>query len=246
MVGMPTSRGKYPREVGKISFGEHMNRSARTAYSRLLQEWFFYGLLAVFPAITALVSLYGLFASPSAIGEHLSIAAGILPQGAMDILGEQITRLTSGGSAKLSFGFLFGLAVALWSANAGMKAIMDALNVVYEEKEKRSFLKLNLVSLAFTLAAIGTLLVALAAVVVLPVALNFIGLQNVTDLLLRLVRWPVLLILIVLGLAVLYRYGPSRREPRWQWISVGKLICCHRLGDQFSLVVLVFGKFRQL
>jgi membrane protein len=200
-----------------------MNRSAKTAYSRLLQEWFFYGLLAVFPAITALVSLYGLFASPSAIGDHLSIVAGILPQGAMDILGEQITRLTSGGAAKLSFGFLFGLAVALWSANAGMKAIMDALNVVYEEKEKRSFLKLNLVSLAFTLAAIGTLLVALIAVVVLPVALNFIGLQSVTDLLLRLVRWPVLLILIVLGLAVLYRYGPSRREPRWQWISVGSL-----------------------
>ena len=183
----------------------------------------FYGLLAVFPAITALVSLYGLFASPSAIGEHLSIAAGILPQGAMDILSEQINRLTTGSSAKLSFGFLFGLAVALWSANAGMKAIMDALNVVYEEKEKRSFLKLNLVSLAFTLAAIGTLLVALTAVVVLPVALNFIGLQSVTDLLLRLVRWPVLLILIVLGLAVLYRYGPSRREPRWQWISVGSL-----------------------
>jgi membrane protein len=183
----------------------------------------FYGLLAVFPAITALVSLYGLFVSPSAIGEHLSIAAGILPQGAMDILGEQINRLTTGGSAKLSFGFLFGLAVALWSANAGMKAIMDALNVVYEEKEKRSFFKLNLVSLAFTLAAIGSLLVALTAVIVLPVALNFIGFQSATDLLLRLMRWPVLLILIVLGLAVLYRYGPSRREPRWQWISVGSL-----------------------
>ena len=141
----------------------------------------------------------------------------------MDILGEQINRLTTGGSAKLSFGFLFGLAVALWSANAGMKAIMDALNVVYEEKEKRSFFKLNLVSLAFTLAAIGTLLVALTAMIVLPVALNFIGFQSATDLLLRLMRWPVLLVLIVLGLAVLYRYGSSRREPRWQWISVGSL-----------------------
>jgi membrane protein len=104
-----------------------------------------------------------------------------------------------------------------------MKAIMDALNVVYEEKEKRNFLKLNLISIAFTIAAIGTLLVALTAVVALPVALNFVGLQNVTDLLLRLARWPVLLIVIVLGLAVLYRYGPSRREPRWQWISVGSL-----------------------
>jgi len=183
----------------------------------------FYGLLAVFPAVTALVSLYGFFASPSAISDHLSLAAGILPQGAVDILREQIDRVTSGSGAKLRFGFIFGLAVALWSANAGMKAIMDALNVVYEEKEKRSFVKLNLVSLAFTLAGIGSLLVALGAVVILPVALNYLGLQNMTDLLFRLARWPLLLILIIVGLAVLYRYGPSRREPRWQWISVGSV-----------------------
>ena len=145
----------------------------------------FYGLLAVFPAVTTLVSLYGLFASPSAISDQLSLAAGILPQGAVDILREQINRLTSGNSAKLGLGFIFGLAVALWSSNAGTKAIMDALNVVYEEKEKRSFVKLNLVSLAFTLGGIGSLLVALGAVVILPVALNYLGLQNVTDLLIR-------------------------------------------------------------
>jgi membrane protein len=177
----------------------------------------FYGLLAVFPAVTTLVSLYGLFASPSAISDHLSLAAGILPQGAVDILREQINRLISGSGTQLGLGFIFGLAAALWSANAGMKAIMDALNVVYEEKEKRSFIRLNLVSLAFTLAAIGSLLVALGAVVILPVALSYLGLQNVTDQLFRLARWPLLVVLIMVGLAVLYRYGPSRREPRWQW-----------------------------
>ena len=181
----------------------------------------FYGLLAVFPAVTALVSLYGLFASPSAISDQLSLLAGILPQGAVEILREQIGRLTAGSGAKLGFGFIFGLAVALWSANAGMKAIMDALNVVYEEKEKRGFIKLNLVSLAFTIAAIVSVLLALGAVVVLPVALSYLGLQNLTGLLFRLARWPLLLLIVVFGLAVLYRYGPSRREPRWQWISVG-------------------------
>jgi membrane protein len=181
----------------------------------------FYGLLAVFPAVTALVSLYGLFASPSAISEQLSLLAGILPQGAVDILREQIGRLTAGSGAKLGFGFIFGLAVALWSANAGMKAIMDALNVVYEEKEKRGFIKLTLVSFAFTIAAIASLLIALGAVVVVPVALNYLGLQNVTELLFRLARWPLLLLGVIFGLAVLYRFGPSRREPRWQWISVG-------------------------
>ena len=105
-----------------------------------------------------------------------------------------------------------------------MKAILDALNVVYEEKEKRGFFKLNLVSLCFTLAAIAALLLAVGAVVVMPIALNFLGLHAVTDLLLRALRWPVLLALIILGLAMLYRFGPSRREPRWQWISVGSIV----------------------
>jgi membrane protein len=147
-----------------------------------------------------------------------------LPQGTVDILREQIGHLTTGSGTKLGVGFVVGLVVALWSANAGMKAIIDALNVVYEEKEKRGFIKLTLVSLAFTLAAIGAMLLALGAVVVLPIAVNYVGLPNVTDLLLRFVRWPLLLILIIIGLAVLYRYGPSRREPSWQWISVGSAI----------------------
>jgi membrane protein len=184
----------------------------------------FYGLLAIFPALTALVSLYGLFASPAAISDHLSLAAGILPQGFIDILHDHIGKLTSGNGAKLGFGFVFGLAVALWSANAGIKAIMDALNVAYEEQEKRGFIKLTFVSLAFTLAALGSTLLALGAVVVLPIALNYGGLPTVTDLFLRVARWPLLLILIIIGLAVLYRYGPSRRKPRWQWISVGSVI----------------------
>jgi membrane protein len=182
----------------------------------------FYGLLAVFPAVTALVSLYGLFASPAAISDQLALLSGILPDSAVEILREQIGRLTA-NSSKLGLGFIFGLAVALWSANSGMKAIMDALNVVYEEKEKRGFIKLNLVSFGFTLAGIGVLLLALATVVVLPVALNYLGLHNTTGQLLRFARWPLLILVIILGLAVLYRYGPSRREPRWQWISAGSV-----------------------
>lgn len=181
----------------------------------------FYGLLALFPAITAFVSFYGLFAKASTINDHLAIAAGILPGNAVDIVREQVTRLTSKGDAKLGFGFVIGLGIALWSANAGMKAIMDALNVVYEEKEKRGFIKLNLVSLTFTLAAIASTLLAIGAVVGLPLVLTQLGLENVTAVLFQVLRWPALLILVVLGLALLYRFGPSRRQPRWQWVSVG-------------------------
>lgn len=183
----------------------------------------FYGLLALFPAITAFVSVYGLFAKASTISSHLSIMAGILPGGAFDIFQEQVNRLVSKGDAKLSFAFIFGLGLALWSANAGMKALMDALNVVYEEKEKRGFIKLNLVSLAFTVGAIVSLLLALGSVVVLPLVLGYVGLGGKSELLLSLLRWPVLLAMVIFGLAVLYRYAPSRREPRWQWLSVGSV-----------------------
>jgi membrane protein len=147
----------------------------------------------------------------------------MLPGDAFQILQDQVNRLVAKGGTKLSFGFIFGLGLAFWSANAGMKAIMDALNVVYDEKEKRGFIKLNLVSLAFTLAAIASVLVAIGAVVVLPLVLNYAGIGNVSETLLRIVRWPVLLVLIIIGLAVLYRFGPSRREARWQWLSVGSV-----------------------
>jgi membrane protein len=184
----------------------------------------FYGLLALFPALTAFVSLYGLFAKASSINDHLSAVAGFLPGGAVDIVREQVTRLVSKGDAKLGIGFIVGLGIALWSANAGMKAIMDALNVVYEEKEKRGFVKLNLVSLGFTVAAIASMLLALGAVVALPLALSHLGLASITEILVQVLRWPALLLLVMIGLAVIYRFGPSRREPRWQWISVGSVV----------------------
>jgi membrane protein len=183
----------------------------------------FYSLLAIFPAVAAFVSLYGLIADASTIDAHLSLASGILPAGAVDILHEQITKLAAKSDAKLSFGFMTGLGVALWSANAGMKAIIDALNVVYDEKEKRSFVRLNLVSLLFTVIAILSLMVALAAIVVAPIIFSLVGLSTFFSLAIVVLRWPLLLILATVALAAIYRYGPSRREARWQWLSLGSV-----------------------
>ena len=136
----------------------------------------FYGLLALFPAIAALVSIYGLFADPATIQDHLNLLSGVLPGGALEVIGEQVKRITSKGSGTLGFAFFSGLAISLWSANAGMKAMFDALNVAYGEEEKRGFIALNLLSLAFTLGMILFVLVALGAIVVVPIVLNFIGL----------------------------------------------------------------------
>jgi len=184
----------------------------------------FYGLLALFPAITAFVSFYGLFTTPSTINDHLSLIAGVVPDGAVGIIREQIDRIAAKGDVKLSFGFLFGLGFALWSANAGMKALIDALNVVYEEKEKRSFLALNLLSLAFTLTAIAALLLAVGAVIVFPLVLSRFGLGGMSEAIIRILRWPGLFVMVVIGLEVLYRYGPSRTQAKWRWVSVGSFL----------------------
>jgi membrane protein len=181
----------------------------------------FYALLAVFPAIAALVSLYGLFADPASIGTILQSLAGVLPGGAIEIVGDQLQRVASQGGGKLGFAFVIGLVIALWSANAGMKALFDALNIVYDEQEKRGFIKLNLVSLAFTLGAIAFMLLALAAVVVVPIVFNVIGLGSIVNWLVRILRWPLMLVAVALGLALIYRYGPSRDTAQWRWVTWG-------------------------
>jgi membrane protein len=187
----------------------------------------FFSLLAMFPAITAAVSSYGLFTDPFTMTTHLAIVADIVPAGALDIIREQIDRIAGRGGGKLTAGFLIGLAVALWSANAGMKALFEALNIIYEEEEKRGFFRLNLVSLTFTIGAVGVVLLAIGAVIVVPLVLSYIGFgysDGFTERLVAWLRWPMLFLLVLLALAVLFRYGPSRHRARWRWVSVGTVV----------------------
>ncbi|WP_062234183.1 YihY/virulence factor BrkB family protein [Aureimonas sp. N4] len=194
----------------------------------------FYVLLALFPAITAFISIYGLFSDPASVRDQLQGLQGVLPGGALQIIGEQLQRITSQESAKLGFGMIFGLGVALWSANAGMKTLFDAMNIVYEEEEKRGFIKLTLITLGFTLGTIVALIVALMGVVVLPIVLEFLHLGSLETVLLVL-RWPILLVLVALGLSIIYRVGPSRSAARWRWIAPGSLFAA-ALWVVFSLL----------
>ena len=183
----------------------------------------FFVLLAIFPAITALVSAYGLFFSPSTIINNLSLLNEVMPDNVLNIVHEQASRIASNNGSALSIGVVVGILVSLWSAMSGVKAMIDALNVIYEQKETRSFIKLNLVALAFTLAGFAAFLLAIASIIVLPLILSPIGLGSLTEMLTRVARWPVLLIVLLIGLAVLYRYGPDRRAARWQWVTVGSV-----------------------
>ena len=129
----------------------------------------FYGLLALFPAITALVSSYALLADAKTVNDHIAFLSDFLPQGTFSIIQDQVGRVLSKGDMKLGGTFLASLLLAIWSANGGVKAIIDALNVVYDEKEKRGFFKLNAVSLAFTVAGVVGILTAIGLVVAAPV-----------------------------------------------------------------------------
>jgi membrane protein len=185
----------------------------------------FYTLLAIFPTIAAFVSIYALFADPATIRDHLAVAAGMLPAGAFEFLQGEVTRIASKSNGTLGFAALVSLVIALWSSNSGTKAIFDALDVAYGEKEQRGFIHLNLLSLGFTLGAIAFLLLALAAVAVVPLALEAMGLKGVGTALLALLRWPILLLIVGAALSVLYRYGPSRqKKPRWRWVTPGSLV----------------------
>ena len=208
----------------------------------------YYALLALFPGIAAVVSIYGLFADPNAIISHIDTMVGFAPGGAIDVIRDQLTRLSAQGSTKLGVSFLIGLVFSLWSANSGIKALFDSLNVVYEEEEKRSFIRLNTVTLCFTIATIGFLLVALACVIAFPVVLNHLPAAGVTGRLLNIVRWPVLLVLVAVGLTLIYRYGPSRTEPRWQWISWGGAFAAAiwlAASALFSWYAANFGSFNK-
>jgi membrane protein len=208
----------------------------------------FYALLAIFPALGALVALYGLIADPAAISQHVQDLSGVIPAGATDVIREQIQRVASQGGQTLGFAFLLGLAVSIWSANAGMKALFDALNVVYGERERRSFLKLNAISLAFTLGSIGFLQLALGAIVVIPVLLGTVNLGPATVWVVSLGRWPIMLLVVGLALVLVYRFGPSREKPQWRWITWGSATAAVAwlvLSVAFSWYTAHFGSYNE-
>lgn len=184
----------------------------------------FYLLLAMFPALAAFVSLFGLFADPGMISDRVTALEGVLPAAGIEMIQQQLTNVASQQSGALTFGFLTSLAIAFWTANGGVKALFEALNIAYEEKEKRSFVRLTAISFAFTLAAMLIGIVMLIAVAVVPAILAAVNLSDFGTLLLRLLRWPILLVMIASGLAVLYRFGPSRTDAKWRWVTWGSAL----------------------
>ena len=209
----------------------------------------FFALLAIFPGIGAIVSLYGIFADASTIGGHIALLGGILPFGILEVVAEQIRLVARQQNDTLGAAFVIGLLIAIVSANSGMAALFDALNVVYDEREKRSIVKLYTTTFLFTLAGIVFVILALIGLVAIPLALRFIGLAAETEALISVLRWPALLVTVGVSLAFLYRYGPSRRDARWRWVtwgSIGAATLWIAASMLFSWYVATFDSYNRV
>ena len=207
----------------------------------------FYALLALFPGIAATIAIWGLLFDPQQIEQQIAAVSGLLPEQAAAIVTEQARTVAAGGGG-LGLAAVGGILLALYSASKGMKALIEGLNIVYDEEEKRGFIKLNLMALGLTLGVIVAMIAALGLIIVVPVVLGFLGLGSVVSALVSLLRWPTLFVGALLILAALYRYAPSRAAPRWRWVSWGAGVATvvWILGSiAFSVYVSNFGSYNE-
>lgn len=206
----------------------------------------FYALLAMVPSLSALVVLYGLIADPALVQQQVAAASGVIPAELQDILADELSEMAGASPTGLTWGLAVTLGLALWYASAAVKSLIVALNMALKEEDSRSFLHFNLIGLALTVLLILGVILALVTIVGVPAALAFLGLDGQFDFVLRLVRWPILAIFVILGLAVIYRFAPCRASARWRWVSHGAVLATLiwiAASVGFSVYVSNFGNF---
>lgn len=207
----------------------------------------FFGLLAIFPAIAALVSIAGLILDPATIQSQLATLSAALPPEAAQIVADQ-ARDVAGAGSSIGLAAAGGILIAIYSASRGMKSLMDGMNIAYGEDEDRGFIAQNVTALALTLFLIVGVVVAFVVVLAAPVVLGWLALSQLADTLISWGRWPFLAVLTVFGLSVVYRYGPSRRDPAWRWVSPGAVLATvvWLVGSvAFSVYVTNFGGYNE-
>ena len=251
----PVGRGKDPSAImapvshapGFIGLaGALAERLGRDNVTLVAAGIAFYVMLAIFPALAALVSLYGLVGNPEDVAQRIDDYGTLLPPEALKLITDGLRSFAQKTGSQLSLALVTSIALALWSARAGVSAVMTGLNIAYEEAEKRSYIVQNVVALALTFAGIIFAVVVILALAVIPIILRVLALDGVTAAIADLVRWPALAFILVVSLAVVYRFAPSRSHPRWRWITWGSGIATllWLLGSfLFSLYVSRFGSY---
>ncbi len=181
----------------------------------------FYALLSVFPALAALISIAGLVLDPADIVSQLDTVMGLIPESAGAVLQEQVLKVISGDETATGLVAVFGVAIAIYGAMKGVMTLMEGLNIAYDEEETRGFIKLYLSALLLTVCSILGLAVGIALLIVLPSVIAFLPLSPALGTAAEWLKWPVMAVLTMIGLAAIYRFGPSRADPKWRWVSVG-------------------------
>ncbi|WP_417586163.1 YihY/virulence factor BrkB family protein [Pararhodobacter oceanensis] len=208
----------------------------------------FYALLAIFPAIAALMALGGLILAPAEVAAQLQALIALIPEQAAQIISDQAEAVTGSHDEGLGIAFGIGLRLAIYSASKGMRSLMQGLNVAYDENEARGFFARTLWTLALTVFLILGLIAGLLAALAVPAVLHFLNLGGGWDQVILLARWLVLALLAVFGLAVIYRFGPSRRDAKWRWLSAGSVLACGMwiaASYGFSVYVRNFGSYNE-
>lgn len=183
-----------------------------------------FGLLAVFPSLAAAVAIYGIVASPEVIQAQMQAFGSMLPAGTIDIMQDQLHQLVAQRNETLSIGVIVGIVLALWSARKGMVALITAINVAYNEHDRRSFVMRTLMSMAFTIGGVLGFILVIVLGVAVPVVLKFLPLGIAAEWVLLGVRWALLWVIAIFALSTLYRFAPHRARPRWEWVNAGSVI----------------------
>lgn len=207
-----------------------------------------FGLLSIFPSLAAAVAIYGLIASPEQIAVQAQAFGGLLPEAGMSILTKQLNELATRSSNTLSIGAIVSVLLALWSARRGMVALITAMNVAYNEHERRGFLRRTALALAFTICGVLGFIVVVALAIAVPVVVGLLPLGPVTQWVLLVVRWGLLWWVAVLALSALYRFAPHRSKARWRWLNVGSRVAATAwlaVSILFALYVRNFDSFGQ-
>jgi membrane protein len=244
-------RAERPREIPKAGWRDILLRTKNELsddhVSMIAAGVAFYGLLAIFPAIAALISIWALIFDPQQLVQQIEQIGGYLPE-AGSIIKDQTTKIASNAGTGVSIAAIGGILLALYSASKGMKALIEGLNIIYDEEEKRGFVRLNLAALGLTLGMVVILIVSLALIMAAPTLLGSLGLGSTVQTLVTWLRWPVLFVIVVVSLGILYRFAPSRAEPQWQWVSSGAVIATvlWLIGSiLFSIYVRNFGSYNE-
>ena len=226
-VNVPGGQAERPTEIpgrGWIQVAKRGWKEAKSDQVPLLAAGVaFYAFLGIFPALIAIVTIYGLFADPSTIANQLNSLTSALPGQARQLITDQVTALASRRST-LGIGLIISVAIALWSASSGVSNLLTAINVAYDEEEKRGFVKKRLLSLGLTLGAIVFMVIMLGIVAVLPPLLKAVFGTGALRWVFQILGWLVLVVLVAVVLAILYRLAPERDAPRMRWVSVGAIV----------------------